>query len=53
MMCSFRDELMFHASAELAMMLCREIELRRDCNESSWDRKLVQVDEGPEGKASS
>jgi hypothetical protein len=52
MICSFRDELMFHASSE-AMMLCLEIELRRDCTESSWDKKLIWLDEGLGGKASS
>jgi hypothetical protein len=50
MMSSLRDELMFHASSEVAMMLCREIGLRRDCTESRWDNKL---DEELEGKASS
>ncbi len=53
MMCSFQDGLMLPELTELALMLCRGIELRLDCNVRNWDRVLAWLDEVPGGKASS
>ncbi len=52
MMCSFLDGLMLPELMEIALMLCREIELRLDCNVRNWNRVPGWLDEVPAGKAS-